>query len=414
MTQKLFRQEVIEAGRERLTGDIIIASPPSARLYTLLVAGTCVGMLLLLSIGQYDSRTQIRGIVAHDRGTVRVYPPGPAEVSEVHVTDNLKVGRGAALVTVSLAQGRDSEGEGIDSQLARIAEQDAALARQLSLTSRLGSSETATLIQRKAGLIQSIASLERQRGLIAGQIALAESDSKRAARLATEGAGSQRQVEERRATALQRRLDLESLNERIISQREALREIDGLVMSRMISGSQTETEIATRRAALAEERARLIRSDRLTLTAPVSGLISGIEARIGQRANADSSLITIVPANSRLEVQLYAPSRAVGFVKPGQRVRLQFDAFPYQKYGIGSGRVISISDIAIDPAAVDKSLGITEPVFRIRVAIDNAGPKIAGRPQPLRAGMTLSAALLLEQRSLWSVFFDPIISAVRA
>jgi hypothetical protein len=54
---------------------------------------------------------------------------------------------------------------------------------------------------------------------------------------------------------LQRRLDLESINERLISQREAFREIDGLVISRTIGGSQTAAEIATRRTALAEERA---------------------------------------------------------------------------------------------------------------------------------------------------------------
>jgi membrane fusion protein len=41
-----------------------------------------------------------------------------------------------------------------------------------------------------------------------------------------------------------------------------------------------------------------------------------------------------------------------------------FDAFPYQKYGAGKGRVTWVSDVPTDPASLDQNLGITEPVFR--------------------------------------------------
>ena len=36
-----------------------------------------------------------------------------------------------------------------------------------------------------------------------------------------------------------------------------------------------------------------------------------------------------------------------------------------------------------------------------------------GTDRPLRAGMTLSANLVLERRSLWEVFLDPVLKAVR-
>jgi hypothetical protein len=51
-------------------------------------------------------------------------------------------------------------------------------------------------------------------------------------------------------------------------------------------------------------------------------------------------------------------------------------------------------------------------VFRIRVAIDQAVPKLPGGGEArLRPGMTLSANLVLERRSLWEVLFKPIASA---
>jgi hypothetical protein len=51
-------------------------------------------------------------------------------------------------------------------------------------------------------------------------------------------------------------------------------------------------------------------------------------------------------------------------------------------------------------------------VFRIRVAIEEAVPRLSGAAARLRPGMTLSANLVLEKRSLWEVLFNPISSAV--
>jgi membrane fusion protein len=172
------------------------------------------------------------------------------------------------------------------------------------------------------------------------------------------------------------------------------------------------SEVATRRAELGEERAALIRTDRLVLTAPIAGEVGDIASEVGQRARPETSLVTIVPRGSQLEVWLYAPSRAVGFVRPGQEVRLLFDAFPYQKYGAGRGRVTAVSRVAVEPASIDSALKVDEPVFRIRVAIDQA-PRVAGGER-LRPGMTLSANLVLERRSLWEVLFKPVATALGA
>jgi membrane fusion protein len=413
MATLLFRQEAIEAGRDRLTGTVVAATPPGSRLYTIILAGVAAALIALLCLGQYATRVTVKGIVANGGGIARVHPPAAAEVQAVHVTEGQQVARGAPLVTVSLTQGRDAGGEGIASRLAEIDRQDRELARQQELASSLGSSDTAGLLQQKAGLEESISSMQRQSGFVAGQIRLAQSDTARTVRLAKEGAGTQRQVEASRAALLSLQLDLERLNERLSSQRETLRGLDAQIASRGISAQQSQSEVAGQRAALAEQRAQLLRQDRLTLTAPVAGVVGDVGARPGQHAEPDSSLVSVVPGSNVVEVQLYAPSRAIGFVKPGQDVRLMFDAFPYQKYGAGHGKVTWVSDVPTDPASLDQNLGITEPVFRIRVAIDAGGLKGPAAQHPLRPGMTLSANLLLERRRLWEVFLDPVLRALK-
>ncbi len=405
----LFRQEVIEAGRDRLAGTVVAATPPRSRVYAMLLMGVAVALALILIFGQYATREQVRGTVSYDAGIARVYPNAPAEIRQVHVRAGAYVNAGDPLVTVSLAQGRG----GIGSQLGELARQDAELARQLELTSMLGSAGTEALDRQRASLTAAVGSLERQRAFASGQIGLAEAAVRRAARLAAEGAGSQRQVEENRAAVLARRAEVESINERIITQRESLRAIDAQILQRRLEATQSGSQLAAQRAALAEQRAALVRTDRLTLTAPVAGEVGDVSVQVGQRARPETSLVTIVPRGSQVEVWLYAPSRAIGFVHPGQEVRLQFDAFPYQKYGAGRGTVTAVSRVPIEAAAIDPALEIKEPVFRIRVRIDEVAPSVSGAENRLRAGMTLTAHLVLQRRSLWEVIFNPFASALR-
>lgn len=408
MNSPLFRQEVIEAGRDRLAGTVVAATPPNSRLYAGLLMLVALAIVAVLIFGEYASRTQVKGIVSYDGGFARVYPNAPAEIRQVHVRSGMQVAAGDPLATISLAQGRG----GIAAQLAELERQDEALARQQELTSVLGTSESQALADQRASLIASIESLERQRSLAAAQISLAEAGTRRALRLAAEGAGSQRQVEESRAATLARRAEVESIQERIITQRETLRAIAGQMAQRGIQASRGQSEVAAQRAVLAEQRAALLRTDRLTLTAPVSGQVGDVSAQVGQRARPDASLVTIVPRGSRMEVWLYAPSRALGFVDPGQDVRLLFDAFPFQKYGSGRGTVTEVSSVPIEPGAIDPALQIQEPVFRIRVAIDEVAPRVPGAESRLRPGMTLTANLVLERRKLWEVLFNPIRTAL--
>ena len=408
MNQELFRREVIDASRDRLAGTVVAAVPPSSRLYTGLLLGLAFVLLLILIFGSYASSAGVRGVVAYDAGIARVYSTAPAEVRQLHVRNGQPVDAGAPLVTLSLAQGVD----GVAGQLAQLAGQEAELSRQLDLAAALGSTEGHGLAQQRASLAAGIGSLERQRRIAEGQVGLAEAATRRAAQLASEGAGTQRQVEDSRSQWLARRAEVESLNERIIAQRTTLQATDARLAERALETDRSRSMLLAQRAALIQQRMELMRSDRLILAAPVAGEVGDVSVEIGQRALPDRTLVTIVPHGARLEIWLYAPSRAVGFARPGQQVRLRFDAFPHQKYGAGRGTVTAVSRVPADPAGVDAQLGIDEPVFRIRVRIDEVAPRLPADRRTLRPGMTLSASLVLERRALWEVLLDPVLRAI--
>ena len=408
MTELLFRNEVIEASRTRLTGTVVAAVPPSSRLYTRLAAGAALLLLALLLFGSYTMTADVRGVVAYDGGIARVYPRSAAEVTTIHVKSGQHVEAGQALVTLSIAQGQG----GVSPQLAQIGNQDLELGRQGVIAADQTSSEIVALSQQHGGIVAAISSLERQRTIALHQIRLAESAARRAERLAKEGAGTQRQVEDSRSALLSRRAAHEALGEQLIVQRNALRANEADRGRQNLEAQRTQSVLLLQRAVLAQQQLELSRTDKLVLTAPVAGTVGDIGVEIGQQATPERAAASIIPTDSKLEIWLYAPSRAVGNARPGQAVRLQFDAFPYQKFGSSRGVVTEIAKVPTEPSNVDAGLKIDEPVFRIRTRIVVFSPRAKVDIAAMRPGMTLSGKLVMERRSFWQILLGPIFEAV--
>jgi len=135
-------------------------------------------------------------------------------------------------------------------------------------------------------------------------------------------------------------------------------------------------------------------------------------AEPGQHVAGGATILTVLPEGSPLEAHLFAPSRAVGFVRAGQEVRLRYPAFPFQKFGSHRGRVASVSRHAIAPGELGYAPpdGSREPLYRIKVALESQAVTAYGRPEPLQAGMQVEADVLLDRRRLLEWLFDPLVS----
>ncbi len=152
------------------------------------------------------------------------------------------------------------------------------------------------------------------------------------------------------------------------------------------------------------------------LTSPSDGVVTALQARTGGPVTPNQTLAIIVPTGKRtesngLEVELWAPSRAIGLVKPGTKVRIMYDAFPFQSFGAGHGVVREISLSPVMPNEMPIPVETREQLFRIRVTLDSATLAAYGRVWPLTAGMRLTADLVLEERSLLDWLLAPLLAA---
>jgi membrane fusion protein len=66
----------------------------------------------------------------------------------------------------------------------------------------------------------------------------------------------------------------------------------------------------------------------------MNGRVTALQVRTGETADPGRPLLNISPPGAELVAELYLPSRAIAFIAPRQEVKIQYDAFPYQKFGV--------------------------------------------------------------------------------
>lgn len=150
------------------------------------------------------------------------------------------------------------------------------------------------------------------------------------------------------------------------------------------------------------------------VTSPINGRVAALLPQPGQTLAAGGLVAIIVPQDSQLIAELYVPSRAAGFIREGQDVRLMYQAFPHQQFGAGTGRIVDMGGAILNPGDISSpGIPLAEPVFRTRVELTNDYVEAYGERIPLQPGMVLTADIVIDRRTLWEWLLDPLYAAGR-
>ena len=177
-----------------------------------------------------------------------------------------------------------------------------------------------------------------------------------------------------------------------------------LTLSNQRSSTQRQLDDVEQQLAQNEaQRAVVLRAQR-------SGVVSSLLVKAGQSIRAQQPLMSVLPSGATLQAQLLVPSRAVGFIDPGSRVVLRYQAYPYQKFGQHYGKVSAISRSALGPTDVAVLIGqqVKQPLYRVTVDLDRQSILAYGKSQTLKPGMALNADILMDRRSLIEWAFEPL------
>ena len=148
----------------------------------------------------------------------------------------------------------------------------------------------------------------------------------------------------------------------------------------------------------------------IQLVAPQSGIVTGINADPGKLAVAGQPLLTLIPQGAGMQADVYVPSRAVGFIRAGSKALLQYQAFPYQKFGSHQGKVSKISRTAVASTELPFPAQQGELFYVATVELVKQTVTAYGKEERLQSGMLVDCSILLDRRTLFEWVFEPLYS----
>ena len=412
MARPAFRKDVHAEQARSALGTIVLIRPLSSSALTMAAVLIVTAILSYLSIAEYARKASLAGTLVPASGAIRVVAPQSGLVRERHVREGERVAADEPLLRLVDVRATRVDGSVAAATLGLARQRIATTKHQREELRAAGFSERESLLGRIAGLEAERAQIDGELEAIVEREALAGRSLHRLGELERRGfvSAAQRQQKEeeslehrsRRHAATRARLSVER---EIASLRHAVAESEARLRAQL---SALDAQLA---ALVQEQVDRRAQSDSV-VTAPAAGTVATLLVEPGQVVGGGTSLLTLLPDGSPLEAHLFAPSRAVGFIRAGQEVRLRYPAFPYQKFGSQRARVLSVSRSAVTAAELGfvPPDGSREPLYRVKVALEAQTVAAYGHAEPLQAGMQVEADVLLDRRRLIEWVFEPVFS----
>lgn len=409
----LFRREAVQHSANRLEGEVVLAAPLALKLLALVAIVIVVCGAIFVSTATYARKETVPGWLAPERGVVRAAALRGGRVEALLAGEGETITAGAPIARLRLAA-ETTEGDAGQRVLDALAAQARAQAAGAEAEIERLEAEAGRLQGALSALQAEAQDAQEQIRLQAERVALAREQVERAEALAERGFLSGRELDDRRTRLLQARQDLAAL-ERSASALarqigDARSQLDAIPL--LIAAERARAASAL--AAVDERTSSAEAQTRYVVTAPLDARIAAMPTRPGQNVTAGETIAVLVPDGDRLIAELYAPSRAAGFIREGQEVRLMYQAFPHQRFGAARARIVRVSRTVLAPEeAAIPGLQLAEPAFRVEAELEREHVEAYGEDIPLQPGMMLSADIVIDERTLIEWLFDPLFAAGR-
>jgi membrane fusion protein len=407
----LFRTESLNSEDECKLGRPISAFPISwikIGLLLIIIASCIVAFLINAKFVRKESAS---GVLHYSRGELRIVTPKGGIVRKVLVEQGQTVNEGDSLAFITTEQQLVGGGKFDETMLRALDAEQSAFETRLAALDASSPLEQRALSERLTGLRNQLPKLQESLATRLERLAVSKSAFEAGKDGNARGFVSGDSLRQRQYDFLAQEQAVADLRAQIAQMAAQIAENTASLAKLPSDAAQARAGIRQQIVALEERRADAHAAQGFVLSAPSAGRVTALQARVGQPADPSKPLMTIVPEGSDLVAEIYVPSRAIGFIEPGQKVRLMYDAFPHERFGQAAGTVREISSIVLKPEEISEAVVIKEPVYRVLVAPEKASISAYGKDIPLRSGMALTADILLDKRSFMSLLLDPLIAA---
>ncbi|OFY62574.1 MAG: hypothetical protein A3H98_03990 [Bacteroidetes bacterium RIFCSPLOWO2_02_FULL_36_8] len=409
----LFRSQVVKRQTNRLHGDILILPRISHTVILGLLLLWLVIAVMWLATSTYARKETIFGWLEPSEGVTKIYAKDTGVIKQVLVREGDTVLEEQPLIIVNgdriLADGETLENRLLNEYVS----QQSFLNEQLNHITNIYHLRQLDIDKQIITGKQDIILLEDQTKILQLRLNLAKEHVERHQNLRSRGFVSETDLENIIAQELALRNERQALMRELINRRNNIEQLHSELLLLPDQRSNEIMQLRTRLSDVAQKIAQLYGQRSYIVKATKQGQVNNLQVKIGQQVYGGSEipLMTLIPNNSELSAHLLVPVRSAGFIEPGQALDIRYDSFPYQKFGLYRGEVVSISDTVLMPnELLNTPLRIDEPVFRILAYLQQHKVHAFGREFLLKPGTTLSADVRLDERTLLQWLLEPIYS----
>lgn len=180
----------------------------------------------------------------------------------------------------------------------------------------------------------------------------------------------------------------------LLRTQEQLKEIERQIIYLRSQVAQAQTQITSLK----------IRLQQHVFRSPIDGVVFELPAsKSGEVLQPGQRIAQIAPKNADFVLKADIPSQESGFVKVGMPVKIKFDAYPYQEYGVVEGRVNWISP---DSKVKQTSQGSIDS-YELEITLNKQFIENGNKPINLTPGQTANAEIVVRQRRVIDFILDP-------
>jgi len=406
----LFRHESLEAVKNARFGRPAALLPLSWTLLSGLLFAIVLVLAIFLTTASYTRKETANGLITSSGGEIRVSSPAAGVIQDLMVVEGAHVQAGDPIMRVVTAR-TNMDGSPINTEALQSIENEL-----LGLTDRLRALKSAAAIElsgyqsRLQALQRELNLSETSEQLIGQQLALAERSLSRAEPVAARGFVSGEAMRRRYDEIIVLRQNIAHSNERQAELEGQISDLRSAAARRPYTLKQDEGELLDRISSAQRERDGLLAQRGFSMKAPASGTVTALQVSKGQAIEPQQALMDISSPATRVMAEVYVSSRAVGFLKPGQEVRVRYDAFPYQQFGSAMGTVSAISATVLRPEDVRAAVKLEEPMYRVLIDLKTDTVSAYGRQYRVKRGSALTADIIIDRRTFAQWLLDPLVA----
>jgi len=406
----LFRQEAVSHQSGRLTGAVTLAQPLPIKITVIIILAIVIVVFAFLFNAQYSRKETVRGFLIPNKGVIKSYAHQGGTIEKLLIVEGDRVDKGDVLATIVVHQS-DVTGVDLSEQLiSQLSLQLQLLVDEVKQHQALQVSEKHNLSQRKTTLQAEEEALNTQQTLANEKLSLLEDQQQQFDSLYKQGFLSSLDKKRQQHAFLEVKQEKQSIARLLLQQQSEYNQVAFNQQNLPQKTTLIINNLKRQQAEIKRQLAQIKSNHSYTVTASHAGIVTGIQVVEGETLKHNKPLFHILPKGSQLVAELLLPTRSAGFVKQGDKVRLRFEAFPYQRFGFMESEITRIDQTLIIPNEVRLPIEFREPVYRLRTILKHQQINAYGKEFNLKSGMLFEADIMLEQRSLIDWLLEPIYS----